>query len=281
MSDESTAPRWDPGQYLRHADHRLRPLRELLDRVADGPEPPTAPGTPLRVADLGCGPGTPTRMVAARFPGARVTGWDNSREMLEAAREHAGPAPGGGLVDFARSDLADWRPAEPHGLIVSNAALQWIPGHAERFPKWVAGLLPGGVLAFQVPDNFDAPSHVLLRELCASPRWRDRLGRVLRGPTPILDPDGYHDALAATGCSVDLWTTEYRQLLTGPDPVLEWTRGTALRPVLTALADAPAEREAFSAEYAERLRGAYPRRPDGTTVFPFRRLFAVARRPAG
>lgn len=263
---------WDPEQYARHAGHRTRPLHDLLSRV------PELPGDRPRIADLGCGPGEPTALLARRWPTAVITGYDNSPEMLQRAAAHAGPTAAGGRVDFAAADLADWRPPGPHALIVSNAALQWVPGHAARFADWVAALVPGGVFAFQVPGNFDAPSHLLLREQCRDERWRDRLGGVLREERPVASPTDYFDRLAALGCEPDVWEATYVQRLTGPDPVLDWTKGTALRPVLTALADDPAAAKAFLAEYRDRLRTAYPPGPHGT-LFPFRRIFAVARRP--
>jgi trans-aconitate 2-methyltransferase len=262
---------WDPEQYTRHADHRTRPLHDLLSRV------PELPGDRPRIADLGCGPGGPSAVLARRWPTARITGYDSSPEMLDRARAHAGPAGAGGTLDFAAADIADWRPDGPHELIISNAALQWVPGHAVRFAAWIDALAPGGVLAFQVPGNFDAPSHLLLREQCQGERWRDRLAAVLREETPVLSPAGYLAELATLDCAPDVWETTYLQRLPGQDPVLDWTKGTALRPVLTALADDPAGTEAFLAEYRDRLRAAYPPGPHGT-LFPFRRIFAVARK---
>ncbi|MDT0346979.1 trans-aconitate 2-methyltransferase [Streptomyces litchfieldiae] len=270
MAHASQPTRWDPAQYERHSTHRRRALRDLLAQV---PPLPAAP----RVADLGCGPGRPSLPLVERWPDARVTGFDNSPEMLAEAAGHAGPTPGGGSLTFARADLAEWRPAEPFDLIVSNAALQWVPGHAERFPDWVAGLAPGGVLAFQLPGNLSAPSHVLMRELCASPRWRDRLGGITRGPDAVLSPAEYYDALTALDCAADVWETAYLQVLPGEDAVLDWVKGTGLRPVLTALENDPDARDAFLAEYRDALRAAYPPGRGGT-LFPFRRVFAVARR---
>lgn len=264
-------PDWDPGQYLRHAGHRTRPFHELLARVPD------PPGHPARIADLGCGAGNVTALLADRWPDAHITGYDNSAPMLAEAAAHAGPTPGGGSLDFAPADLTDWTP--PHGhydLIVSNAALQWVPEHVRVFPAWLGGLAPGGTFAFQVPGNSDAPSHALLRELCASPRWRDRLGAAGRRTLAVHPPAVYLEELTALGCGVDAWETTYLHVLQGEDPVLDWIRGTGLRPVLTALAGDPAATEAFLAEYGALLRDAYPAGPAGT-VFPFRRIFVVAR----
>lgn len=270
------SPAWDPGQYLRHSGHRTRPFHDLLARI---PEPPDR-GRPLRIADLGCGAGNVTALLAERWPAARITGLDNSADMLREARAHAGPTPGGGRLDFAPADLTDWVPDEAYDLIVSNAALQWVPGHAESFPAWLAALAPGGTFAFQVPGNGDAPSHALLRELCASPRWRDRLGDAGRRAVEILDPADYLARLAALGCAVDAWETTYVHVLPGADPVLDWVKGTGLRPVLTALADDPEATEEFLTAYRARLREAYPAGPHGT-VFPFRRVFVVAVTPSG
>lgn len=277
------APVWDPRQYGRYADHRARPRHELIARIPELPDP--APGSALRIADLGCGPGGPTAELAARWPTARITGYDNSAAMLAEARTHAGPTAGGGTLDFAHADLATWRPTPgtPCHLLLSHAAFHWVlpaegegevPAHVRAFPEYVAALAPGGVLAFQVPGNFDAPSHTLLNALRTSPRWRSRLGTD-PAPAPVLDPAGYYAALAPLGCDVDTWETTYTHVLPGADPVLEWVKGTALRPVLTLLADDPGAREAFLAEYAAALREAYPPGLHGT-LFPFRRVFAVA-----
>ncbi|MDJ1136573.1 trans-aconitate 2-methyltransferase [Streptomyces iconiensis] len=260
---------WNPQQYLRHAGHRLRPLHDLLAHVPA--DLPGQPGRP-RIADLGCGPGGPSTVLAERWPGAHITGYDNSAAMLKEAGALAREG-----LDFAHADLATWRPdpAEEFGLLFSNAALHWVPGHAGAFPAWIDALPPGGVLAFQVPGNFGAPSHTLLAELRNSPRWRARLGTEPR-PEPVLDPAGYAAVLRPLGCETDTWETTYLHLLTGPDPVLDWVKGTTLRPVLTLLNGDPEARDAFLADYAATLRAAYPPGDDGVTAFPFRRVFAVA-----
>lgn len=260
----STAPRWDPGQYERFADERGRPFFELVGRVrAERPE---------RVVDLGCGTGALTAALVERWPEAMIEGLDRSPDMIAEAAARAIP----GRLRFATADLTAWRPDRPVDVIVSNAVLQWVPGHAELLAGWVEALAPGGWLAFQVPGNDGAPSHVLLDELRASPRWRGRLEGVAEGPR-VLEPARYLARLAELGCTVDAWETTYLHVLQGSDPVLEWVKGTALRPVVTALDGE--ERDAFLAEYAARLREAYPPRPFGT-VLPFRRLFVVARRPS-
>lgn len=269
------APTWDPQQYLRHSSHRTRPFHDLLARI-----PERLSGTrPPRIADLGCGPGNVTALLAGRWPNARITGFDNSPEMLARAAEYAGPTGGGGSLEFRYADAARWAPDEPYDLIVSNAALQWVPGHAESFPAWTAALAPGGVLAFQVPGNFTSPSHALLAELCHTPQWRDRLGGDGRRFAHVLEPWEYLTRLTDLGCETEAWETTYIQLLHGEDPVLDWVKGTALRPVLTALAGDESAREEFLAQYRDLLRKAYPPGPHGT-VFPFRRIFAVARKAA-
>ncbi|WP_033423879.1 trans-aconitate 2-methyltransferase [Actinomadura flavalba] len=249
---------WDPARYGTYSAERARPFAELLARV---------PASDVRRAtDLGCGTGALTATLAERWPLATIDGLDSSPEMIAEAR----PA---GRVRFRVADLTSWEPDAPQDLIVSNAALHWIPGHTALLPRWAAALAPGGVLAFQVPGNFAAPSHTLLRELCAEPRWRDRLDGLLPA-APVLDAAGYLRLLTGHGLTVDAWETTYAHLLPGPDPVLEWTTGSTLRPVLAAL-DA-ADRDAFRASYAAALRAAYPPGPHGT-VFPFRRVFVVAR----
>jgi trans-aconitate 2-methyltransferase len=256
---------WDPRQYGRFADERSRPFFELVGRI--GAERPAA------VADLGCGGGALTATLSERWPEAEVEGVDSSADMLAGAAGRAVP----GRLRFTVCDLRDWRPASPLDVLVSNAALQWVPEHASLLERWVAGLRPDGWLAFQVPGNDESPGHVLLAELRRSPRWQGRVGEGPPGHR-VLEPGEYLQRLGALGCSVDAWETTYLHVLPGPDPVLEWFKGSALRPVLRALGAGP-DREAFLAEYAGLLREAYPPGPLGT-VLPFRRLFVVARRPA-
>ncbi|KJY17283.1 trans-aconitate methyltransferase [Streptomyces sp. WM6373] len=273
-STAPSAPTWDPQQYLRHAGHRTRPFLDLLTRI------PELPTRPARIADLGCGPGNVTELLATRWPEAAITGFDLSPEMLKRATEqYAGPTAGGGSLDFRHGDIAGWLPEEPYDLIVSNAALQWVPGHPGSFGAWINGLRPGGTFAFQIPGNFTAPSHALLAEQCDTPRWRSRLAGHGARYIHLLEPAEYLARFTALGCAADVWETTYHQLLQGPDPVLDWVKGTALRPVLTALGDDREAVDAFLTEYRDRLRAAYPSGPRGT-VFPFRRIFAVARKEA-
>jgi trans-aconitate 2-methyltransferase len=262
-------PSWDASTYLRFADERARPFHDLLARVA-------AEG-PRHVLDLGCGPGHLTQVLADRWPGARVVGVDSSPEMVERARTRAGER-----LSFVLGDVRSWTPDAPVDVLVANALLQWVPGHLDLLPGWVDRLSPGGWLAVQVPGNFDAPSHALMREVAALPEFAPHLDGVLRGGESVADPVGYTEVLARAGCDVDAWETTYLHLLDpagaqGDDAVLAWVRGTGLRPVLDALAADPPLRESFVAQYAALLSQAYPRRPWGTPL-PFRRVFAVARR---
>ncbi|WP_329218065.1 trans-aconitate 2-methyltransferase [Streptomyces sp. NBC_01485] len=260
----TTNPSWDPAQYLRHAGHRARPFTDLLARVPD------LPGDPPRIGDLGCGPGNVTALLADRWPTARVTGYDNSPRMLADAAAHAGAR-----LDFVHADLATWAPTETYDLLVSNAALHWVPGHLDALPGWLDGLAPGGTFAFQVPDNLDAPLHALMRELGGTPRWKSRVSEALRPVDSVHAPAVYLDRLARLGCATDVWTTTYLHVLQGDDPVLDWAKGTGLRPALDALADDPEAQAAFVTEYRDLLRKAYQPTPYGT-VLPFCRLFAVA-----
>lgn len=253
---------WDPVQYGRYADERGRPFHELVARVgADRPG---------FVIDLGCGDGSLTATLAERWPEATVLGVDSSADMLAEAAGRATPR-----LTFRAGRIEDWQADRPVDVLVSNAALHWVPGHRAQLARLVRMLAPGGWLAVQMPGNGDAPSHRLLTELRRSPRWRDRLDP---GPDRWPDVDesaDYAHQLLGLGCRVDAWETTYVHVLGGPDPVLEWTRGTALRPVLAQLPAADAA--AFETDYGAALRSAYPAEPHGTLV-PFRRVFLVAQR---
>jgi trans-aconitate 2-methyltransferase len=251
---------WDPAQYLKFADHRLRPAIDLVNRVALD--------DPGEVYDLGAGAGNVTRLIKERWPGARVTGVDDSPTMLAKA---ATTAP---TISWQQADLATWQPPRPADLIYSNAALHWLTGHERLFPALLAALAPAVVLAVQMPRNFGAPSHTLISEAARGGPWRAQLEPLLR-PAPVADPDFYYDALAPRAAALDIWETEYLQILEGADPVKEWTKGTWLKPLIDALAEP--ERSRFEAHYALLVGRAYPPRADGHTLFPFRRLFIVAR----
>lgn len=248
---------WDPTLYLTFDDHRSRPFHDLIARI--GAE------RPRRVVDMGCGPGHLTGLLTARWPDAAITAFDSSAEMVAAARKRG--------IDAERADVVDWTPPADADVVIANAVLQWVPPHRELLPRWIAALPPGAWFAMQVPGNFCAPSHTLLRELAEEPRWSSRL--TLRDAMTVGEPSEYAELLSRSGAQVDVWETTYLQRLTGDNPVLTWISGTALRPVRDALDDVAYQ--AFTAELAPRLRAAYPTASDGCTWFPFRRIFAVAR----
>lgn len=248
---------WDPSKYLAFSDHRDRPAHELLARV-----PAEAP---RRVVDLGCGAGNLTALLTARWPDAQVEASDSSPEMVAAARERGVPAEVAGVED--------WHPHPDTGVVLCNAVLQWVPDHVRLLRERLAELPSGAWFAMQVPGNFEAPSHARIREVAVDPRWRHSLDDAL-ARTTVLPATGYADVLTDLGLAADAWETTYVHALRGPDPVLEWVTGTALRPVRAVLGDR--DWELFRGELAERLRVDYPRRSDGITWFPFRRVFAVA-----
>ena len=257
---------WDPALYLKFGDERLRPGFELLARVGELPPGP--------LYELGCGTGVHARAIAGRWPDRALSAVDRSREML--AKAAAEPS----AIQWVEADIAHWSAPKPGALIFSNATLQWLGEHERLFPYLLRQLVPGGVLAVQMPRNFAQDSHRLMRETAAEGPWAERLAPVLGSSTvlrqePVMAPEAYYDLLSPLASQLDLWETEYLQVLTGEDAVLDWVRGTALRPILDALA--PGERAAFTAAYGAKLRQAYPRRGDGKTLFPFRRLFLVAR----
>jgi trans-aconitate 2-methyltransferase len=257
---------WDPTTYLSYADERGRPFGDLLARVRAE--------TPRAVVDLGCGPGTLTATLASRWPRARLTGVDSSPEMIARARSLGAPA------TFVEADVRSWHPDADTDVVTCNATLQWVHGHEALLTRWIGELPAGAWLAFQVPGNFDAPSHQALRRLAADPRWQASLANLLRSGRPVLDPAGYATLLHASGCDVDAWETTYVHVLPVVDddhPVLRWMEGTALRPVRAALDDETWA--GFRAQLGGQLAAEYPV-TGGRALFPFRRVFVVARAPA-
>ena len=252
---------WDPTTYLQFADERSRPFLELTARVA-------APA-PASVIDLGCGPGRLTAGLATRWPTASIEGVDSSAAMIEAAEEYASEQ-----VRFRLADITDWRPDRAVDVIVSNATLQWVPGHLDLLPRLVDAVRPGGWLAFQVPANSADPSHTAMTDLATSTRWAPAFEGRDRARSAVAEPQTYLEVLAGLGCVVDAWETTYLHVLAGDDAIVRWTSGTGLRPYLQALPDAE-DRDAFLAEYRALVGRAYPQRPWGT-VLPFRRVFVVA-----
>ncbi len=260
---------WEPGQYLKYASERLRPALDLMARIDLA--------APRTVVDLGCGAGNVTRILAKRWPHAHFIGVDNSAEMLAKARE-AGPD--GAHIEWCLADLAEWVDATAPAstdLVFSNAALHWLDDHARLFPRLMGIVARGGVLAVQMPSNFHAPSHVMLNEVAGSPRWRGRLGALVR-PVPVAPAEDYFALLSPHSEAVDAWTTEYLHILPlareGDHPVIAWVKGTSLIPFLAAL-DAEGQRE-FVRDCTERIAQAYPVLPEGRVLYPFRRVFLVA-----
>lgn len=249
---------WEPSKYVEFGDFRNRPFFDLTSRISAS--------APRTVVDLGCGPGNLTATLAQRWPGAQVIGLDSSAAMISQARMLAADG-----VSFVEGEIADWTPEESTDVVVSNAALQWVPEHVELMARWLAALRSGAWLGVQVPGNFGAPSHVLMRELAGRPRWRKQLDGVLRHEGAVAEPEEYYELFLRGGTRVDVWETTYHQLLSGENPVLEWLRGTGLRPVLAALGT---ESAAFEEEFEQLLAVAYPPGEFGT-LFPFRRIFMV------
>ncbi|MHA1164408.1 MAG: methyltransferase domain-containing protein [Alphaproteobacteria bacterium] len=250
---------WDPAQYLAFGNERLQPALDLLARV-----PLQAPGT---IVDLGCGPGTVTRALKQRWPDAKITGVDGSKEMLARARAEDNE------LTWVEADMNGWKPDGSLDLIYSNAALHWLDDHGALFPRLMDTLAPGGYLAVQMPRNWQAPSHTSITETVREGPWRETLEPLLR-PAPTHAPEIYYDLLGPITLSLAIWETEYCQILEGENPVAEFVKGTQLKRFLDALEE-PA-RSAFEGEYRKRILAAHPKRKDGKTLFPFRRLFILA-----
>ena len=250
---------WDPQQYQRFSRERSRPFFDLIGQISDD--------NVQTVADLGCGPGNLTRTLCTRWPDAKVTGVDNSPQMLEKAQQ----LPANPKLHFVQADIATWQPDMPFDRIISNAALQWVPDHEHVLPHLVSVLAPHGVLAVQMPRNFDEAAHRLLYELVRQDPWTEWLSS-WQERYCVETPQWYVETLQNLGLTVNLWETIYQQILEGEDAVLEWMKGTALRPALTRL---PSEQhEPFLNTYRDKLREAYPQGSRGT-LFPFRRVFFV------
>ena len=261
---------WNAQQYLRFENDRLRPFLDLVTQL--DPD-----GDVHTVVDLGCGPGNATALLVDWWPDARIVGVDSSPAMIEAAQRHAVP----GQVEFELGDVRDWHPAGKVDVLVANAVLQWLPEHLDLIPGLAAHLAPGGVFGFQVPGNFEAPSHLALAEL--KRKWAGRIPDDLE-KSASYDPDVYLGKLAEAGLEPDVWETTYTYLVPAdPDPavpcgVTEFVRGTALRPAIKALSESDAAD--FVAEYDALVRTAYPLREIGgrtVQLLPYRRIFAIGR----
>ncbi|HWA71578.1 MAG TPA: trans-aconitate 2-methyltransferase [Polyangiaceae bacterium] len=248
---------WDQAQYLKFGDQRTRAAEELLSRV------PVA--TAKRVVDLGCGPGNSTALLRARWPQARLTGVDSSEDMLARARRDLPD------VEWVRADVRDYRADEPVDVLFANAVFQWVPDHEHVLPALLEQLVPGGALALQMPVNFDEPSHRAMRELEGP--WSDRL-RAIDVRSALPGPEFYYDLLATRAQGVDIWQTTYQHVMSDAQAIVEWVKGTGLRPYLDELTEA--ERPQYLRAYTDAMDRAYPNRADSRKLFPFPRLFVVA-----
>ena len=248
---------------MRFDQPRLRPALDLIAAIPDG--------EPDVIYDLGCGPGNVTMRLADRWPDARITGIDSSPEMLQRARAASN---GNRRVDWLEADVSTWSPPAPADLLFSNACLQWLDHHERLIPRLMAGVAQGGVFAAQMPKNSAEPSHRCMLDAAKASPYRDLLWGAIRR-NPVSEPAHYYDWLAPQSDAINIWETTYLHVLEGENAVAEWTKGTALRPLLNALPD-EAARADFFAGYARRVGDAYPRRAYGRTLFPFRRLFIVA-----
>lgn len=250
---------WSPAQYLKFEDERSRPARELLARVPLD--------HPARIADVGCGPGNSTELLATRYPEAEIEGLDSSAEMLAEARKRL-PRCG-----FVEADLETWQPDRPFDLIYANAVFQWVPDHLAVIARLFETCPTGGAIALQVPDNLDEPTHRAMAEVALAGSWRERFAEpIAREPIPA--PAAYYDCLRPLAAHVDIWETAYHHVLEAPAAIVEWVKGTGLRPYLDRLE--PADREPYLAAYHERIAASHPPLVDGRVLLRFPRLFVVA-----
>jgi trans-aconitate 2-methyltransferase len=253
---------WSAAQYVKFEHERTRPVRDLVARIPNAEV--------LSAADIGCGPGNSTEVLRERHPGARIIGLDSSPDMIEAARQRLPD------IAFEVADIRQWRPKEPLDVILANAVLQWVPDHEALFPALMAQLGPGGALAVQMPDNLDEPSHRLMGEVARDGRWAAKLKDAAAARAERHSAAWYFQMLRPHAPHVDVWRTTYFHPLAGAQAVVEWLRGTGLRPFLDPLEKS--EREAFLARYEEAIAKAYPAEADGIVLLPFPRLFVVATR---
>jgi trans-aconitate 2-methyltransferase len=253
---------WNPALYRRYEDERTRPARDLLAQV------PLA-SAELAV-DLGCGPGNSTELLVERFGAAHVVGTDNSEPMLQSARKRLPQ------VQFEHSDVSTWQPARAPQLIFANAVLQWVPGHEALIPRLFSALAPGGVLAIQMPDNRDEPTHRAMREVASLEPWSQPIGDVNSLRSAVLSVQAYYDLLAPVAERVDVWHTVYQHPMASPAAIVEWVSSTGLKPFVERL---PAElRPGYLAEYERRIAQAYLPRADGRLLLAFPRMFILAQR---
>jgi trans-aconitate 2-methyltransferase len=251
---------WSARQYLKFEDERTRPPRDLLAQV------PLARAA--RVADLGCGPGNSTELLIERFPDAEVIGLDSSPDMLRQAR---GRLP---RCSFVEADLATWMPPARTDLLFGNAVFQWVPDHPAVLQRLLRALPEGGVLAVQMPDNTNEPALVLMEEVARRGPYANHSGLEHAARNDLPTPGGYYDLLRPLATRLDIWHSVYNHVMAGPAAIVEWFKGSALRPFLDALETG--QREDFVAEYTAQIAKAYPARFDGKVLLRFPRLFIVA-----
>jgi trans-aconitate 2-methyltransferase len=253
---------WDPQLYLKFDRERTQPAIDLTARIEIS--------KPRRIIDLGCGPGNSTAVLHKCWPKAELTGLDADEEMLLVARQSCP------TFHWLQGDAAAWQASGKYDVVFSNALLQWLPDHAETIKNWYSAVAPGGALAVQIPVNFNSPVHQHILEVADDPRWKDTIGPA-RGALYAKEPAEYYDIIAPLTSRFDLWVTEYCHVLTGPERILDWMRGTGLRPFLSAL-PSDTERKLFEGEFLTRVTASYPRQTDDNVIFPFRRLFFIAYR---
>jgi trans-aconitate 2-methyltransferase len=253
-------PRWDAKLYLKFAGERTQPAVDLISRISLA--------EPSRIIDLGCGPGNSTAILRQRWPSAEIVGLDNSREMIATASQ-AHPD-----WTWVEGDIAAWTTSVPFDVVFSNAALHWVPNHAELMPRLLKQVRPQGVLAVQMPAHFLSPVHELMIEVAMNPAWQDSMKDAMHA-IKVERPAFYYDILSPLTSKLDLWETEYIHVMSSPAAILEWIRGTGLRPFLEAL-PSEGQRRRFEDLYLAGLASAYPAQRDGRVLFPFRRLFILA-----
>jgi trans-aconitate 2-methyltransferase len=267
VAERTSSTVWDANLYLKFSDARMQPALDLMGRL----DPANGRREGHAIYDLGCGAGNITRILGQRFTECPVIGVDSSQDMLDKAQSETTDA----RISFVKGDLRQFKPGQPPSILYSNAAYQWVAEHIDLFPGLLQLLPSGGQLAIQMPRNHQAPSHALMHQAAEAGPWKDKL-RFVKPLPPVAEPSRYYDVLKPLSAQLDVWETIYQQPLTGKDPVAQYTASTGLRPYLQLLDQA--EGKAFFDTYAALLAKAYPTRPDGITLFPFRRLFIIARR---